>query len=101
MRPQKTVQVSKIVGWSVVMRTSNGTGMNRQSFLLLPSTATARGFRPRHTALLGMPLLILTAPQLTRAQSNQPSIRFDQQAQVFRIDAADISYVLGINEKKQ
>jgi alpha-galactosidase len=75
--------------------------MNRQSFLLLPSTVTARGFRPRHTALLGIALLVLTAPQLTRAQSNQPSIRFDQQAQVFRIDAADISYVLGINEKKQ
>ena len=32
---------------------------------------------------------------------NTASIHFDSQAQVFRIDAADMSYVLGINEKKQ
>ena len=34
-------------------------------------------------------------------QSNTASIHFDSQAQVFRIDAADMSYVFGINEKKQ
>src|SRR5258707_2700888 len=90
-----------MVGWSVVMRTSNGTTMNRLSFLFLPCAETARGFHHRHTFRLGIALLILIAPQLTRAQSNQPPIRFDQQAQVFRIDAADMSYVLGINEKKQ
>jgi alpha-galactosidase len=52
-------------------------------------------------ALFGIALLSLIAPRLVRAQSDKASIRFDQQTQVFRIDAADMSYVLGINEKKQ
>jgi alpha-galactosidase len=34
-------------------------------------------------------------------QANVPSIVFDNQTRVFRIDAADMSYVFGINEKKQ
>jgi len=33
--------------------------------------------------------------------SNGASIRYDEQTQVFRIDAADISYVLGVNENKR
>ena len=41
------------------------------------------------------------APAGINAQSKSTSIRFDQQTQVFHIDAADMSYVLGINEKKQ
>jgi alpha-galactosidase len=34
-------------------------------------------------------------------QANVASINFDNQTRVFRIDAADMSYVFGINEKKQ
>ena len=34
-------------------------------------------------------------------QANLASIAFDKKTQVFRIDAADMSYVFGINEKKQ
>jgi alpha-galactosidase len=35
------------------------------------------------------------------AQALQASIRFDKQTRVFRIDAADVSYVIGVNEKQQ
>jgi alpha-galactosidase len=34
-------------------------------------------------------------------QANAASIHFDNQTRVFRIDAGDMSYVFGINEKKQ
>ncbi|WP_433969753.1 alpha-galactosidase [Tunturiibacter gelidiferens] len=40
-------------------------------------------------------------PLFAAGQSNAALIHFDGQTQVFRIDAGDISYVLGINEKKQ
>jgi alpha-galactosidase len=40
-------------------------------------------------------------PAGINAQSKSTSIRFDEQTQVFHIDAADMSYVLGINKKKQ
>lgn len=40
-------------------------------------------------------------PAGVNAQLSNPSIHFDQQTQVFHINAADMSYVLGINEKKQ
>ena len=45
-------------------------------------------------------MTIFIAPQLVRAQTENASIHFDKQTQVFRIDAADVSYVFGINEKK-
>jgi alpha-galactosidase len=48
-----------------------------------------------------MVLIGLLAPGLGLAQSNESSIRFDKETHVFRIDAAAMSYVLGINEKKQ
>jgi alpha-galactosidase len=51
--------------------------------------------------LLSIALFGLIAPRLARAQSGNASIRFDKPTQVFRMDAADMSYVLGINEKKQ
>ena len=40
-------------------------------------------------------------PVFAADQSKTGLIHFDSQTQVFRIDAADMSYVLGINEKKQ
>ena len=40
-------------------------------------------------------------PLFAEGQSNAPSIHFDDQKHVFRIDTTDISYVFGINEKKQ
>jgi alpha-galactosidase len=43
----------------------------------------------------------ITLPALAGAQPNLPSIHFDAQTRVFRIDAADMSYVLGINENRQ
>ncbi|WP_183764310.1 alpha-galactosidase [Tunturibacter empetritectus] len=43
----------------------------------------------------------IVAPRFVRAQSNNATIRFDSRTQVFRIDAGDMSYVLGINDKKQ
>ena len=46
-------------------------------------------------------LLGLILPALAGAQPNMASIHFDDQTRVFRIDAADMSYVLGINENKQ
>jgi alpha-galactosidase len=48
-----------------------------------------------------MALMGFAFPGRARSQSKDASIRFDKETQVFRIDAADMSYVLGINEKKQ
>jgi len=83
------------------MRTSSGTTIDRLSFSFLSRKEPACGFRTLHAALWGISLLGLIAPRLVQAQSDKASIRFDQQTQVFRIDAADMSYVLGVNEKKQ
>lgn len=55
----------------------------------------------RLIVLLGTALAWLAAPGLTRAQANGNSIRFDREAQIFHIDAAGMSYVFGINERKQ
>jgi len=49
--------------------------------------------------LLG--ILLSGFPAVGQKLSNDASIRYDEKTQVFRIDAADISYVLGINENKQ
>ncbi len=46
-------------------------------------------------------LMVLILVAAAGAQPNIASIRFDTQTQVFRIDAADMSYVLGINERKE
>jgi alpha-galactosidase len=51
-------------------------------------------------ALLSLALLGMGGPACVRAQSNEATIRFDKATQVFRIDAADTSYILGINENK-
>jgi alpha-galactosidase len=66
------------------------------------SFATGKlGWRPRSVFLSWVVLLGLTLPALAGAQPNMASIHFDDQTRVFRIDAADMSYVLGINENKQ
>jgi alpha-galactosidase len=59
----------------------------------------ARGLRS--VFLSWVVLLGLLLPALAGAQPNMASIHFDDQTRVFRIDAADMSYVLGINENKQ
>src|SRR5260370_1952297 len=59
------------------------------------------GRGPRSMFLSWVVLLGLILPALAGAQPNRTSIRFDDQTRVFRIDAADMSYVLGINENKQ
>ena len=59
------------------------------------------GRRLRSVFLSWVVLLGLILPALAGAQPNMASIHFDDQTRVFRIDAADMSYVLGINENKQ
>ena len=66
------------------------------------SFATGKpGRRPRSAFLSWVVLLGLILPGLAGAQPNKASIHFDDQTRVFRIDAADMSYILGINENKQ
>src|ERR1035437_3556685 len=68
------------------------------AFFLNPTMA---GSSLPFSVLLWMALMGFAFPGLARSQSKDASIHFDKETQVFRIDAADISYVLGINEKKQ
>jgi alpha-galactosidase len=63
--------------------------------------AAMNGSSMRFSFLLWMTLMGFAFPGLAGSQSKDASIHFDKEAQVFRIDAADMSYVLGINEKKQ
>jgi alpha-galactosidase len=51
--------------------------------------------------LLCIVLIDAIAPMSAMGQANAASIVFDNQTRIFRIDAADMSYVLGVNEKKQ
>ncbi len=56
----------------------------------------------RRAAILLYTALIGSVASLSAwGQANVASIVFDNRTQVFRIDAADMSYVLGVNEKKQ
>jgi alpha-galactosidase len=66
-----------------------------------PWMAIVTGQSLHFLALLWMAMIGLVVPGLLRAQSGEASIRFDKETQVFRIDTADMSYVLGINEKKE
>jgi alpha-galactosidase len=75
--------------------------VNPRSCLILSRKKAVWEFCTRHPVLLSIALFGLIAPRLARAQSGSASIRFDKPTQVFRIDAADMSYVLGINENKQ
>jgi alpha-galactosidase len=66
------------------------------------SFAVGKPSRGRRSVFLSWVVLLgLILPALAGAQPNMASIHFDDQTRVFRIDAADMSYVLGINEKKQ
>jgi alpha-galactosidase len=57
---------------------------------------------PKRLAILLYIVLIGSVASLSAmGQANGASIVFDKQTQVFRIGAADMSYVLGVNEKKQ
>jgi alpha-galactosidase len=56
----------------------------------------------KHLAMLLYIALICSVASLSAlGQANVASIAFNSQTRVFRIDAAEMSYVLGINEKKQ
>ena len=76
-------------------------GVNHRSCLVLSRKNAIWEFCTRHPVLLSIALFGLIAPRLAWAQSGNASIRFDKPTQVFRMDAADMSYVLGVNEKKQ
>src|ERR1039458_5815424 len=80
--------------WSrVITKSRNGSALSLE--------ATVTGSSLRFSVLLWMALMGFAFPGLARSQSKDASIHFDKETQVFRIDAADMSYVLGINEKKQ
>jgi len=84
------------------MRAWSRPVVNRRSCLILSRRKAVGKSCTRPAVLLSIALLTLIAPRLARAQSgNASSIRFDKATQVFRIDAADMSYAFGINEKKQ
>src|SRR5271170_1548370 len=55
----------------------------------------------RFIALLCIAFGSAPLPLFAEGQSNAALIHFDSQTQVFRIDATDMSYMFGINEKKQ
>ena len=38
---------------------------------------------------------------MARGQASSASIRYDAASRIFRIDAADVTYVLGVNEKNE
>ncbi|WP_345945092.1 alpha-galactosidase [Granulicella sp. dw_53] len=71
------------------------------SDLLFLRAEAIRGLGICHVSFLMFFFLNPFVSQMVRAQSNDASIRFDKETKVFRIDAADTSYVLGINEVKQ
>jgi alpha-galactosidase len=59
------------------------------------------GTSKRLAMLLYIALICSVASLSALGQANVASIAFNSQTRVFRIDAAEMSYVLGINEKKQ
>jgi len=61
----------------------------------------ARRANARRLYVLYVALSGIIAAQPMQAQSTVGSIQFNPQTKVFRIEAGDVSYVLGINEKKQ
>jgi alpha-galactosidase len=83
------------------MRVWNRNIMTRLNYLVHSCKRAVSGSSTRYVVLPGLVLASLVAPGLARSQSGNAAIRFDRQTQIFRIDAADMSYVLGINEKKQ
>jgi alpha-galactosidase len=83
------------------MRTCNRTTMSHRSCLVRSRKRHVYGSHIRHAVLLSAALASLLAPARVRAEPSEATIRFDKQTQVFRLDAADMSYVLGINETKQ
>jgi alpha-galactosidase len=83
------------------MNVGDTTRMRQGSddYFSFPAGKPGRG--SRFVFLSWVVLIGLTLPALAGAQPNMASIHFDDQTRVFRIDAADMSYVLGINENKQ
>ena len=63
--------------------------------------AATHRFKLRCIILLCMVLVSAWLPLFGALQPNDASIHFDGQTRVFRIEAGDVSYVFGINEKKQ
>src|SRR5271154_6286736 len=63
--------------------------------------AVKRRRKLRFIVLLCIAFGSMHLPLFAEGQSNATLIHFDGQTQIFRIDTTDISYVFGINEKKQ
>ncbi len=61
-----------------------------------PALRRQRILRP--ATLFACVLAGVLCQPLLRAQAPRPSIEFDEATKVFRIDAADTSYVMGVNE---
>jgi alpha-galactosidase len=83
------------------MPTCHRTIMNHQNCLVLSRISHVYEPHTRYAVLLWAVLASFLAPAQLRGQPSEANIRFDKQTQVFRLDAADMSYVLGINETKQ
>jgi alpha-galactosidase len=74
-----------------------GRGTNAGHFC----AAVKHRLKLRFIVLLCIAFGSASLPLFAEGQSNAALIHFDDQTQVFRIDATDMSYVFGINEKKQ
>ncbi|HEY4045808.1 MAG TPA: alpha-galactosidase [Acidobacteriaceae bacterium] len=66
-----------------------------------PVVTIGANFRQLLLAALWTMLIPSILPMSSIARSASPTISFDKQKQVFRIDGAEMTYVFGINEKKQ
>jgi alpha-galactosidase len=73
-----------------------GRGTNGEAFC-----AAKPRLKFRFIVLLCTALGSAFLPVFAEGQSNPALIHFDDQKQVFRMDTTDMSYVFGINEKKQ
>jgi len=87
MEPQMIAEVARMIG----------RGTNAGTFC----AAAKHRRKLRFIVLLCIAFGSTHLPLFAEGQSNAALIHFDSQAQVFRMDTADMSYVFGINEKKQ
>src|ERR1700733_1266597 len=87
MEPQMSAGVAKMIG----------RGTNAGHF----RAAAKHRLNLRVIVLLCIAFRSAPLPLFAEGQPNAALIHFDGQTQVFRMDTTDMSYVFGINEKKQ
>src|ERR1700722_9809375 len=87
MEPQMIAEVARMIG----------RGTNAGPFC----AAAKHRLKLRFIVLLCIAFCGAPLPLFAEGQSNAALIHFVGQTQVFRIDTTEMSYVFGINEKKQ